>query len=177
MAGCRDAVYEPLIKQLHTLEEGILCETGVLKAGVVAYLGDNLEVGMLTLQCGKFSKVSYEVPVDSTVGGICFSHNPKNLKEGQEHIDNFLGVWLNFCLLTRTLMAGRIPIFGWSWIRYIVDQRRLLCQGCRQEVELKDILCRFRPDFNVVRISEKKEFSFINESIKNGFRFRSDFKF
>jgi len=41
------------------------------------------------------------------------------------------------------------------------------------EVELKDILCRLKPDFNAIRLSEKGNFLLISKSIKeNGFPIR-----
>ena len=42
--GNRDAIYEPLIKELLALEQGVLLQDGsILKAGVALHLGDNLE--------------------------------------------------------------------------------------------------------------------------------------
>ena len=43
LAGNRSALYEPLVKELLALEEGIEVKDGLLKAGLVIHEGDNLE--------------------------------------------------------------------------------------------------------------------------------------
>jgi hypothetical protein len=55
MKGNREAVYDPLIKDLLKLEEGVPSCSGTIKAGVLAHLGDNLEAHLVSGLSTSFS--------------------------------------------------------------------------------------------------------------------------
>jgi hypothetical protein len=53
----REAIYTPLLKDLKTLEAGVAFCDGMLKAGVVAHLADNLEAHLVAgLSCNFASR-------------------------------------------------------------------------------------------------------------------------
>ena len=55
IAGKREEFYEPLIRDLAKLEEGIPYNGGTLKVGVVAHLADNLEAHQVSGLSQNFS--------------------------------------------------------------------------------------------------------------------------
>jgi hypothetical protein len=55
LKGNQQAVYQPLLTDLKKLEEGIPFQDGVLRAGVLAHLGDNLEAHQVSGLSTNFS--------------------------------------------------------------------------------------------------------------------------
>jgi hypothetical protein len=49
-------VYQPFIADLRKLEEGILFRDGILKAGLLVHLGDNLEAHLVSGLSQNFSR-------------------------------------------------------------------------------------------------------------------------